>query len=331
MVDADLQLRRLERSFLGEMGYTDINEADTATEGWTMIKHLHPDAVISGWDLPEMSGLTLLKIMRADTAHAHTPYILVMDDVSKTQVLEAGEAGVSDILARPFNRETFIQKVNEALYPEEDPEAAEFQRWYDRAVGFLEEGRFVESLDMLEKCLAVYENAEVYYNMGYIKTALTKYDEALKAFRKATQIDKDHARAYHMLSVVFGKLGQAEESRASLEKAVQIYAEKNLDEEAEKALKQAMEFNPETINIFNSMGIHYRRLGRFEEAKKYYHKAIKVTPQDEHIYYNLARVYADEENYTQAQWALKKALKITPGFQKAVELQKKVEQRLREG
>ncbi|MEW5724453.1 MAG: tetratricopeptide repeat protein [Thermodesulfobacteriota bacterium] len=325
LLDTDHQFLHTLQDYLREMGFTDILTARSAVEGWSKIKHLAVEAVISAWDLPEMSGLVLLKIMRTDTAHAHTPFIIMVEEVTKTQVIEAGEAGVTEILTRPFSKETFILKVNQALYPEEDAEAVEFQRFYDRGVALMNESRYVEALDMLEKCLTIYESADIYYNLGYIKTTQLKYEEALAAFRKATQIDKDHARAYHMMSVVYAKLGRTEESQAYLDRAVAIYAEKKMDEEAEKVLRQALEFNPDTINVFNSLGIYYRRQGRYAEAKRYYLRALKVTPHDEHIYYNLARVYAEEGDNLESRRALKKALEIRPDFDQARELLRQIE------
>ena len=52
------------------------------------------------------------------------------------------------------------------------------------------------------------ESAEVYYNIGYIKTSQGKHDEALLAFQKATQLDRLFAKAYEAMGRVYRELGQ---------------------------------------------------------------------------------------------------------------------------
>ena len=317
VLDHMAEHRKLVVGMLQELGYSNVLSAKHATEAWSMVRHLGVHFVISAWDLPEMTGLALLKIMRSDAAYANIPFLMVVDEVNKNQVLEAGEAGVTGIVKRPFTKEVLEFKLKQALAEDEDKRNQEFREFYGQGLELMKQGKYEEALQAFQKVLTVYESAEIYYNMGYIKTAQGKYEEALLAFRKATQIDRAHALAYHKMGEVYQLLGRSGEAEKCLGQAAELYLEKRMDEDAEAVLMQAMALNPNTINVFNALGIVYRRQGRYPEAIKYYRKALKVKPDDEHIYYNLARVYATEKSFRLARSCLQKATTLNPDFEEA--------------
>ncbi|MDQ7031453.1 MAG: tetratricopeptide repeat protein [Desulfonauticus sp.] len=82
-----------------------------------------------------------------------------------------------------------------------------------------------------------------------------------------------------------------------------------------KYLKQAYADNPESVTIFNRLGMALRKLGRFEDAEKAYKHALKLDPNDESLYFNLARVYLDQKDFEKAKQTIKKALEINPNFE----------------
>jgi len=325
LVDSDSTLRKAEAALIKEMGFPNILQAAAGAEAWSMFKHFQADLVISAWDLPEMSGLVLLKVIRADTASARTPVILMVDEVTRKQVLEAGEAGVSGMILRPFTKETFVKKVEETLETEEDAETIEAKAAYDQGLELMTAGRFEEALAQFKRILTLYESAEIYYNLGYIKTAQGLYEEALLAFRRATQINSAFAQAYQKMAEVYLKLGRQDEAQRCLEKAAEIYMDKNMDENAEAVFMEAIKINPNTMNVYNSLGILYRRQGRYEDSVRQYKKALRVNPDDEHIHYNLARALLAVKDFDGAAQVLRQALQINYDFGEARELLRSIE------
>ena len=81
-----------------------------------------------------------------------------------------------------------------------------------------------------------------------------------------------------------------------------------------------MVLRPDTTNVYNSLGIIYRRQGRLREALEAYQKALKVHPKDEYICFNAARVHLDLGNQVESREYLRKALEINPYFAMASEL-----------
>ncbi|MEW5721533.1 MAG: tetratricopeptide repeat protein [Thermodesulfobacteriota bacterium] len=320
LVHQDASVRHTEKTYLLDMGYTEILEAKDGTEAWYMIKNMEVGLVVSAWRLPDMSGLVLLKIIRADAACSDLPYLMVVEQVTKIEVIEAGEAGVTDIITKPLHREAFQAKVAQALKTEPDAKDTEVRKHYQRGVELMKGGRYEEALAEFKLILSMYESAEVYYNMGYIKTAQGKYEEAIAAFRRATQINSAFAQAYQKMGEVYALIGREDEAQACLQKAAEIYLEKQMEKEAEKALLEALKINPQTINVYNTLGIVYRRQARYQEAIRYYRKALKVTPDDENIHFNLARVYLSVKSVREARRALTTALSLNPDFLEAAAL-----------
>jgi tetratricopeptide (TPR) repeat protein len=309
------------------MGFLDVLQAENGTDAWYMLKNYDIDAVISAWTLPDMSGLVLLRIVRADSALAGRPFVLVGEGLNKSQVIEAGEAGVNEILTRPLVRERFSGRIRMLFGVQEDPKDKEFQSVYNRGMEFMKQARFDEALDSFRRLLSIYESAEVYYNMGYIRTAQGRYEEALLAFRRATQINRAYAMAYQRMAEIFSKLGRRDEAQECLSQAAEIYLEKQMDDEAEATLLEALSLNPNTINVYNTLGIVYRRKKKYQEAIRYYRKALRVTPKDENIHFNLARVYLSVDNAREAMRSLRMSLDINPQFKEAARLLTELETR----
>ena len=291
-----------------------------------MIKNFDVNLILSSWDLEqEMSGLVLLKIVRMDPAHSGIPFLLTVEEVTKTQVMEAGAAGVSDLLVRPFQKDVFVKRVNGAIWGDEDPVISEGKQYYQEGMDLMKQGNFDEALACFKRIVSIQETAEAFYNMGYIKTAQGKYEEALIAFRKATQLNNAFAKAYQQMGEIYNKLGRFDEARHSLSRAAEIFMDKNMDSDAEKTFMKVLEINPNTPNVFNSLGIVYRRQGRHDDAIRMYKKAIRVNPYDEHIHYNLARVFISAKRFSEAADILRKATAINPDFKEAKNLLKSVE------
>ena len=309
---------------LRDLEYAEVFQTDNAQEAWDIFKRQGIDFVLAAWNLPGMNGLDLLRTIRAEAAFVRAPFFLMVDSISKGQVIEAGEAGVTDIVTTPLSPSVLQEKIRRALRT--DARTKEFTRWFNRGLDLMEAGRYEEALDVFQHVLTIYESAEAHYNMGYIKTAQGKYEEALLAFHRATQINAAHALAFRKMGEVYSLLGRDLEAGECLARAAEIYMDKNMDKEAELIFSRVLKLDPGAIDVYNSLGILYRRQGRYAEAVDCYQKALVVIPDDEHVYYNIARVHADEEHWQPAREALNKALRINPEFPEARNLLESLEQ-----
>jgi pentatricopeptide repeat protein len=301
------------------LGHKEVHKTSTASEAWAMLKVKKFDCIFSAWDMPEMSGLALLKVVRNDDRFANLPFFLADASFTKAKVIDAGRAGVSGLVVTPYNVDTIKDKVRSIAKMAAAGPPCEEQVSLDQGTSLVDEGQYEEALQVFQKMLKEGESAEVYYNIGYIKTAQGFYPEGIEAFRKATQLDRLFAKAYEAMGRAYRELGQPGKAEECLHQAAQIYLSSEKDEDAEEILNEILELQPETVNVYNSLGVLYRRRGDFGAALKQYEKALKIHPEAPHIYYNIGRVHVDMKNTAKAEQYFRQALKLAPDFKEARE------------
>jgi tetratricopeptide (TPR) repeat protein len=299
------------------LGYRDIEQVGSASEAWEMLKLRQYAGVIAEMEMPDMSGLVLLKIVRGDERLFNLPFILSHDAFTKVKVLMAGKEGVSDLFVKPFNPDRIREKLRGALDISEEPVVAETRHSLEEGLGFLENDEPEKALAVFEKLVVEGESAEIYYNIGYIKTAQEKFDEALAAFRKATELDRLFAKAYEAMGRIYHKLGRPEDAERFLQKAADIHLSKENMADAEEILNQILEIRPDTINVYNSLGVLHRKKGNFEEALKSYQKALRIHPNQPQIHYNMGRLWLELKDTGKAREQFEKAMVLNPQFKEA--------------
>lgn len=111
VVDDFATMRRIVKGVLKQLGFNDIIEAE---DGDLALKELHKENVgliVSDWNMPNMTGLDLLKAVRADAKLKNTPFLMVTAEGQKENVVQAVQAGVSNYIVKPFTPETFSAKL----------------------------------------------------------------------------------------------------------------------------------------------------------------------------------------------------------------------------
>ena len=111
VVDDFSTMRRIIKNLLRELGFTNIDEAD---DGQTALPKLQAggiDFLVTDWNMPGMTGIDLLKAVRADPALANTPVLLVTAEAKREQIVEAAQAGVNGYVIKPFTAQTLEEKI----------------------------------------------------------------------------------------------------------------------------------------------------------------------------------------------------------------------------
>ncbi len=113
VVDDMMTMRKLVTKACREIGFTDITEANDGSQAWQAIGEASPPfgLIISDWNMPNCSGLDLLKRIRADSRFGKTPLILVTAEAEESQIVEAAKAGVSQYLVKPFTTDSLREKI----------------------------------------------------------------------------------------------------------------------------------------------------------------------------------------------------------------------------
>ncbi len=117
IVDDMMTMRKLVGKTCRELGFTDLTEAADGAKAWEAIASANPPfgLIISDWNMPNTTGLDLLKRVRADSRFAKLPFVLVTAEAEQHQIVEAVKAGVSNYVVKPFDTATLKLKL-EAVY-----------------------------------------------------------------------------------------------------------------------------------------------------------------------------------------------------------------------
>lgn len=120
VVDDSITMRMIIVNFLKKLGLTNIQEAEDGEIALLMLKHgaLCDEPfviVISDWFMPNMTGLELLKAIKNDESLKNIKFLMVTAEGEDKHVVLANEAGVNDIVIKPFSIEQVQEKVKKIL------------------------------------------------------------------------------------------------------------------------------------------------------------------------------------------------------------------------
>src|ERR1017187_1924236 len=115
VVDDFEAMRNVTASQLRSMGAKAIVMANNGAEALRMLKDKRVDIVLSDWNMPVMTGLELLKEMRADKKLSHLPFIMITAEAERKRVDEAIANGVSDLLVKPYTADRLATRIEKAL------------------------------------------------------------------------------------------------------------------------------------------------------------------------------------------------------------------------
>lgn len=116
VVDDYQTMLRILRNLLKQL---DFNNVDEALDGTQALEILRGDKdfglIISDWNMEPMTGIELLRDVRADGSLKHIPFVMVTAESKSENVIAAKEAGVSNYIVKPFNAETLKSKLVSVL------------------------------------------------------------------------------------------------------------------------------------------------------------------------------------------------------------------------
>jgi len=118
IVDDISSLRELLKAYLRRLGYKDIVEAVDGQEAYQVLVSSKSSSmgvgiglVISDWNMPNLSGLDLLKLIRANPDWKSLPFLLTTTENEKHKVIEAIQSGASNYMVKPVEEATLKEKL----------------------------------------------------------------------------------------------------------------------------------------------------------------------------------------------------------------------------
>ena len=115
VIDDDAMVRSVMLDYLKEIGMTNVHEAKTPTEALKILQQskMHFDLVLSDWEMPQVSGLTLLKAVRKNPYRKDLRFVLVTSQRSmeRFKISQAAQWRVSAYIVKPFRQNLLRKKI----------------------------------------------------------------------------------------------------------------------------------------------------------------------------------------------------------------------------
>lgn len=115
IVDDYKTMLRIIKNLLKQIGFDNVDEASDGSAALKSLREKDYGLVISDWNMEPMTGLELLKEVRADAKLKETPFIMITAESKSENVIAAKQAGVNNYIVKPFNAETLRTKLQSVL------------------------------------------------------------------------------------------------------------------------------------------------------------------------------------------------------------------------
>lgn len=111
IVDDFATMRRIVRGLLKDLGYSNFEEAEDGVEALKKLRAEKFHFVVTDWNMPNLSGIELLRHIRSDNDLKSLPVLMVTAEAKKENIVEAAQAGASGYVIKPFTAATLNEKL----------------------------------------------------------------------------------------------------------------------------------------------------------------------------------------------------------------------------
>ena len=112
LVADDIQnMRSVIKAILRKLGFENVTTVSDGTRAWDVVNQKKIDLIISDWNMPEMPGIELLRKVRESESYHTIPFLMITAENVESNVIEAGQAGVTDYIVKPFTPDTLKGKI----------------------------------------------------------------------------------------------------------------------------------------------------------------------------------------------------------------------------
>lgn len=112
IVDDFSTMRRIIKNLLRDLGFNNTEEADDGNTGLPKLQSGNYDFLVTDWNMPGMTGIDLLRAVRADERLKTLPVLMVTAEAKKEQIVMAAQEGVNGYIVKPFTAQTLKEKID---------------------------------------------------------------------------------------------------------------------------------------------------------------------------------------------------------------------------
>jgi superkiller protein 3 len=238
---------------------------------------------------------------------------------------------LGDIYSKLGQYETAVSFYRQAIERYAETETQQrAEAWNGLGDAYRSLGRWPEAIEAYQRaCVLDSDYALPWYHLGDIYHGLGRFDEAEQAYRQSIELDPGQAWPYNNLGLIYERTGRYPLALEYYQKAVErhsnpqdkaisfnnignVYYIQRQYEEAVKAYRQAIFFNPAYARPWNSLGDVYQAQGSEKGVVEAYLRAIELEPAFAWPYHNLGDFYKKKGAYAQAITYYRQAIERHP-------------------
>jgi two-component system chemotaxis response regulator CheY len=115
VVDDYKSMVRIVRGMLNQLGFVNVDDAPDGAAAMALLKEKNYGLVLSDWNMQPVTGLELLKQVRAEERTKKTPFVMVTAEAKVENVIAARQAGVNNYVIKPFTLAVLKQKLTSVV------------------------------------------------------------------------------------------------------------------------------------------------------------------------------------------------------------------------
>ncbi len=111
IVDDFSTMRRIVKNLLRDLGFNNTVDADDGKTALPILESGGIDFLVTDWNMPGMTGIDLLKKVRANPDLVDLPVLMVTAEAKRDQIIMAVQAGVNGYVIKPFTAAILKEKI----------------------------------------------------------------------------------------------------------------------------------------------------------------------------------------------------------------------------
>ncbi|SIS47051.1 chemotaxis response regulator CheY [Neptunomonas antarctica] len=112
VVDDFSTMRRIIKNLLRDLGFNNVIEADDGKTALPILQQGGVQFLVTDWNMPGMTGIDLVRFVRADPKLASIPILMVTAEAKREQIIAAAQAGVNGYVIKPFTAAVLKEKID---------------------------------------------------------------------------------------------------------------------------------------------------------------------------------------------------------------------------
>ncbi|WP_342362871.1 response regulator [Terrarubrum flagellatum] len=116
IVEDHKSMTQVIKSMLTGLEFRDVDSCANGVEALRKLATKKYGLIISDWDMPEMSGIELLRAVRGDDDLKHIPFMMISSNAQAQRVIEAKKAEIDGFAVKPFTAIQLLARIEHCLW-----------------------------------------------------------------------------------------------------------------------------------------------------------------------------------------------------------------------